>query len=582
MAYHILPKPKSIIYKDGSFPLFECRILIESGIDKRIIKAALNLKEQIESKTGNFHNLALSLFDAENPIYIKKDASLKNEGYVLDISSDVITITGGDDAGCFYGIKTLLQILNDSSCQIDALVIEDYPDMKHRGFYHDATRGRVPSVEGVKKLVDLLALHKMNSLQLYVEHTFDFSEFKSDNRTADDYLTAEEILEIDEYCYDNFIDFIPSLSTFGHLYELLSKKEYSHLCELENYVPKSHFWRERMMHHTIDPLNPESFEVIKSLIDQYLPLFRSNYFNICCDETFDLAKGRNQGKDSATLYIDFVSKIIEYVRQKGKTVMMWGDIALKHPELLPRIPNDTILLNWGYDANPNTQRIDKVGEKGLTQIVCPGNNSWYSFIEFIDVSIPNISKMVLSGYQNKALGMLNTNWGDYGHPAHTECTLYGTVFSACISWNVDTKADSEFNKDISKLVYGTDLDMSDILLKLGRAQKTAHWLHLYDWVENRNAEKFTASVEEIEGSITDCKEICEKLNGCGYPLSVIKITAKGVELLNHAVLQIKSVGKLEGKWRSNANLWFEEYKKCWLKSSKPSELGEIHKFINKI
>lgn len=582
MAYHILPKPKSIIYKEGSFSLFECRVLIESGIDKRIIKAALNLKEQIESKTGNFHNLALSLLDAENPIYIKKDASLKSEGYILDISSDAITITGGDDAGCFYGIKTLMQILDSSSCQIEAVSINDYPDMKHRGFYHDATRGRVPSVKGIKQLVDILASYKTNSLQLYVEHTFDFLEFKNDNRTEDDFLTRQDILEIDEYCYNNFIDFIPSLSTFGHLYELLSKKEFAHLCELEGFLAQSHFWRERMMHHTIDPLNPESFEVITSLIDQYLPLFRSKYFNICCDETFDLGKGRNKGKESASLYIDFVEKIIDYVKSKGKTVMMWGDIALKHPDLLPRIPKDVILLNWEYNMSPDIQKIEKVKETGLTQIVCPGNNAWFSLIEFIDISVPNISKMVCSGYKNTALGMLNTNWGDYGHPAHFECTLYGTVLSACISWNIQTCIDDYFNKLVSKLVYHTDLDISEILLKLGSAQRTAHWLYLFDWVQNGNKEKLTATKEELTSSISDCEEIYKVLKDCAYPLDVLSVTAKGIELLNRAILNIKNNGTSGEDFKNLVNIWFSDYEKIWLSSSKPSEINEIKTFLNKI
>ena len=61
-----------------------------------------------------------------------------------------------------------------------------------------------------------------------------------------------------------------------------------------------------MKHHTIDPLNSESFEVIKSLIDQYAPNFESEYFNICCDETFDLKKYQEQGKDVGKIYVDFV------------------------------------------------------------------------------------------------------------------------------------------------------------------------------------------------------------------------------------------------------------------------------------
>ena len=158
-------------------------------------------------------------------------------------------------------------------------------------------------------MVDILAGMKINSLQIYVEHSFDFNEFRSLGRSSDYVLTPNDILEIDDYCYQNFIDFIPSMATFGHLYELLSLNEYKELCELDNFQPEWHFWRERMAHHTIDPSNPKSIKVICSLIDQYLPLFRSKYFNICCDETLDLCTGKNKGKNKGNLYCEFVNKI---------------------------------------------------------------------------------------------------------------------------------------------------------------------------------------------------------------------------------------------------------------------------------
>ena len=76
-----------------------------------------------------------------------------------------------------------------------------------------------------------------------------------------------------------------------------NKEEYKQFCELEDYQPSSNIWAERIHHHTIDPTNEGSIKLICSLIDQYAPLFRSKYFNICCDETFDLGKGRNKDKD---------------------------------------------------------------------------------------------------------------------------------------------------------------------------------------------------------------------------------------------------------------------------------------------
>ena len=67
--------------------------------------------------------------------------------------------------------------------------IEDEPDFKYRGFYHDITRGKIPKVETIKRLIDNMAYYKLNSLQLYVEHTYEFKEFSDDiERTG--YMTA--------------------------------------------------------------------------------------------------------------------------------------------------------------------------------------------------------------------------------------------------------------------------------------------------------------------------------------------------------------------------------------------------------
>ena len=74
----------------------------------------------------------------------------------------------------------------------------------------------------------------MNSLQLCIEHTFPFREF-GDHVEKNGYLTPEEIKELDDYCYENFIEFIPSIATFGHLYELLEQESYRDLRELKDF-----------------------------------------------------------------------------------------------------------------------------------------------------------------------------------------------------------------------------------------------------------------------------------------------------------------------------------------------------------
>jgi len=391
--YNILPNPKEVIYGEGEFDLLGCSVSVDDGLDSRVVAKAVELKTTISHKTGKAHSFYREFREGEKEIRILKDESLSDEGYIIAITTEEIKIVGGDDAGCFYGIVTLLQMIEIEGNNLPCVTINDAPDMAFRGYYFDVTRGRVLSVEGAKKMIDRLVRYKTNVLQFYVEHTFDFIEFRGGDRTEKDCLTTEDILEIDRYCYENFIDFQPSLSTFGHLYEILSKEEYKHLCELVDYQPLGNPWLERMLHHTIDPSNEESFELICSLIDQYLPLFRSKYFNICCDETFDLGKGRNEGKDPADLYITFVEKIIKHVNAAGKTAMMWGDIVLNHPELLGRIPEGTIMLNWDYCGAPNEERIKAVADAKVAQIVCPSTSAWDALIERATISEQNITQM---------------------------------------------------------------------------------------------------------------------------------------------------------------------------------------------
>ncbi len=584
MKYQLLPTPKTLVEEKGSFNIKGSTVKLSGMLDYRIVKAAAALRRQMAEATGTSHKFCRVDGEIENAVTIALNNALKSEEYNLLITEKGITVEGGDEAGCFYGIKTLSQLITAYGCDLPILKINDYPDLKYRGFYHDATRGRVPSVEGVKKMVDRLAALKVNSLQLYVEHTFDLIEFSNDGKTEDDYLTVEDILEIDQYCYDNFIDFVPSLSSFGHLYHLLMKEEYKHLCELEGFESKQHFWKDRMEHHTIDPSNPESFEMICSLIDQYLPLFRSEYFNICCDETFDLGKGRNEGKDASKLYCDFVAKIIGHVTEMGKKVMMWGDIALKYPDALDRIPKDTVLLNWAYDSNPSEEKVIRVKEQGLTQIVCPGTTSWTRLIERPVIAIPNITKFARHCKNHGGLGILNTNWGDYGHPSSPECALYGTTLGAVCGWTVDTKVDENFEKAVSYFVYGSETNIIPLIDRVAEIHaESATWYSFFCWVSWKSKDyfkDFTSAKELAE----ECREIAEKLKALPDSKNVIESiinATEGVALLNEAV-EIIVNDKDRETWKKESEIWLESYEKEWLKGAKMSELYVIKEFIRKI
>ena len=504
------------------------------------------------------------------------------EGYELYINENDIMIIADSAAGAFYAIQTLRQIFTQT--QIPCLYIKDEPDFKYRGFYHDVTRGKIPTVQTVKKLIDNMAYYKLNSLQLYVEHTFEFKEYE-DVKEKFGYFTSDEIKEIDVYCKQNFIDFIPSLSTFGHLYELLNQDKYKPLRVCKE-LDEPNFWHARMEHHTIDPLHPESIKVIRSLIDQYSPNFESEYFNICCDETFDLKEYENKGKDVGKIYLDFVKKIIDHLKQRDKKVMMWGDILLKYPETIDDLPEDTIFLNWDYDKDPKEEKIIKFAETKRPQIVCPGTWSWRRFCEKVELEEKNISLMAEYGYKHGALGVLNTNWGDFGNICSLDLAMYGLVLGAEKSWSHKTEINDEFYTRVNFILFRSQNGIQ-YLKELSKLQGcfslftfvVKYFKHRYDgWTVSQNT--LQAKLSQIQESY---KELADKLNSEKWDNDEYRqemlIAAEGICVL------AELSQKLEGKEISRVTdtyKWLEKYKKKWLEKNKKSELYRLEEMITYI
>lgn len=505
-----------------------------------------------------------------------------DEGYTLDITGSGIEIKASTPAGVFYAIQTLRQILEHET--VYACHIEDAPDFGFRGFYHDVTRGRIPALKTLKELVDYMAYMKLNSLQLYVEHTFAFREY-ADSLEQTGYLTAEEIRELDDYCYENFIELIPSLSCFGHLYVLLEKPQYKHLQEAENYQNTHIYWADRMMHHTIDPTNPESFLLIKSLIDQFMPLFRSNKFNICCDETFDLQNGKHKNIDTGELYVNFVNSLIAYVKSCGKEVMMWGDILLDHPERVGDIPEDVMLLNWYYDTSAEIaeEKVKAFHNKNRKQIVCPATWAWNHLSESLSMSVPNITNMTHLAKKYGAMGVLNTNWGDYGDPCSLDLSLFGLAYGAARSWNVATEVEKVASA-ADFLIY-RNAGTFHILYALNIVEQTVHYGE-FAWMYNNlyYPGKFNVADRKagaLLASRNQCLDICKKLD-CqiwerDHFRQEIMIAAEGVAVM--AEMMMKLYG-YEVSRITDTESWLKKYRSNWLIKNKESELSKIEKMFS--
>ena len=181
---NLIPKVKELRTQEGFLAKKEI-CFMETGLDIRLISA---LRKLPCSPDG----VKLEIF-IENERLCGGAGVLeagRREYYELKILAEYIEISANSLAGVFYAIQTLRQLFKED--QVPCVSIRDWPDVAYRGFYHDVTRGKIPTMETLKKLIDDMAFYKLNSLQLYIEHVFEFEETKALRESAG-YLRAEEI-----------------------------------------------------------------------------------------------------------------------------------------------------------------------------------------------------------------------------------------------------------------------------------------------------------------------------------------------------------------------------------------------------
>lgn len=388
-------------------------------------------------------------------------ACTHRQGYHLEISAAGVTIIAADEAGLTYGARTLASIIAQCGRHLPHLLIEDWPAMENRGFYLDVSRGKVPRFEKLENIVGWLAELRYNEFQLYVENVFDFAahpEFYADTTP----LTADEIRRIDRLSAGVGIDFVPSLTSLGHFDKILRLPRYRHLAEIEPVdLPALGITPWCSDPWTLSVSSPAARALLAEMYDEFLPHFSSRKFNICCDEPWDLALGRSRafarqlgGVPEA--YLEWINYCAGLAGRHNKTVALWGDIIVNHPEKISALPSDALLLEWGYEADhPFDQRGALFAKGGRPWYVCPGTSSWQSLGGRIDTALANIRSAVDAAIRHSAAGLLLTDWGDHGHQQCLIVSMIPLVAAALLSWNPQT-TDEEILEYAGQWIAGED------------------------------------------------------------------------------------------------------------------------------
>ena len=457
----LLPVPKKMEWLGGYYDLPKNISFSATGEDIETIQNIFKNRLDIAARLGSKVNIKLI-----------KDEKLAPQAYKLLIEPHQIKIVYSHLEGLFYAMTTIKQLAKQTNNKIPCIEIEDSPDLQTRGAMLDISRGKIPTLNTLLGMVDLLADLKYNHLELYVEgFSFGYPTFQNLWEKSETPLMPEEIRQLDAYCKERYIDLVPNQNSLGHMQAWLATDQFKSLAECpDGYM----FMGLVKMKTTLSPSNPESFALVKQMSEDLLPNFSSNKFNVNLDEPFELGKNKKHrikdSKEVAKIYLDYATKLNNFVKSKRKKMAMWDDVVSKHPEFIPLIPKDITLLDWAYeDFQDFEDNCKKYKEAGLNYMVCPGTSSWTNFTGSTENMKGNVENAIENAIRYGAEGMLITDWGDTPHLQYLTVSYPGLTYGAALSWNYNSKSQIDLGNYLNQMVFDDKTRrIGNTILELGR------------------------------------------------------------------------------------------------------------------
>ncbi|MGB0050140.1 MAG: beta-N-acetylhexosaminidase, partial [Terriglobales bacterium] len=423
----ILPAPKEVRLSEGKFVIKPSTTILIANANTEDRTAAETLQKEIHDRTGVKLSIEVAtaapkttghislgrLTDRGLRSYLESQGvktgdeagdhdlakpDFEEQGYVIRVTESGIIVAANTAQGLFYGVQTLRQLARpevpgEKALAIPALVIRDWPSMEWRGVSDDISRGPIPTLDYLKTQIRTLAEYKINLVGFNMEHVFDFQTqpLVPPGQAA---LTAAEIKELVAYAGKYYITLLPEQQAFGHLHQFLKFEIYSDIAE----TPHG---------HVLTPTDPKTYDFIRQIYGEIVPLFPGPFFHIGADETIELGIGQTKAladqEGIGRVYLEHLQKVFEIMRPYHKQLMFWGDIAIKYPELLSTIPKDMIAVPWEYNPKPSYEDIiTPYTNAGLRVVVAPGAGNWCVIWPDFERAFMNIRNFVRDGQKHQA------------------------------------------------------------------------------------------------------------------------------------------------------------------------------------
>ncbi len=416
----IIPKPQRIEMRGGRFVL-NATTRIHAGGDYAAV--GLALANYLRPPTGLSLPLLADEKTTDGSITIRHNGALAgtfgSEGYRLSVTPKSILIEAAAPAGAFYGVQSIRQLLpaqiyreakvEGVSWSAPALVIEDSPRFRWRGSHLDVSRHFMPK-EFVKKHIDLLAMHKMNSFHWHLTDDQGWriqilkyplltevggwrketliGRMRSgpaatyDGKVHGGFYTQDDIREIVAYAKARFINVVPEIEMPGHAQAVIAA--YPRLASTDSVVEVRKVWGVSQ-----NLLNPSDSTIafMKDVLDEVLTLFPGPFIHVGGDEAVKnewrvhpIARARMQKEGLTTeaqLQSWFIRQFDQYLTSKGRRLVGWDEI------LEGGLAENALVMSWRGVAGGIA-----AAREGHDVIMAPNSHTYFDHLQSRDPGEP--------------------------------------------------------------------------------------------------------------------------------------------------------------------------------------------------
>jgi hypothetical protein len=455
----LLPKPQQVRYESGTLPVhgllirFAAPPTAEDRFAAEQLAARLSAsgQTQIPIRKTKSSGPAILLSRTGDGAALPGDKETtgpdSRESYSLEVTPKGAEIRASTSAGLFYGIQTLLQMVEGSGRQavLPTATIRDWPALAYRGFMMDFSHGQLLRVSEIERQVDLLARFKANQYYFYSEASIEFEGYELVNPDAR--YTRDEVRHVIEYAKQRHIDVVPCMELYGHMHDLFRVEKFADL-GLPRYGDE------------FDPRNPRMLAALSNWVAQTAKLFPSPWYHVGFDEPWSLGKiGVEPGKDPFKTFIEVLRRVAGEAQRHGKRLMFWADINAgastlsNHPELVRELPGGVIAVPWIYEARTNYDSyVQPLAQAGVPTVVAPGIWNWNEIFPDYHRSFININGLTAAGKKFKTLGILNTGWTDSAQTIYRQ-SLPGLALGAAAGWQSEPVDSNTFFADYAAQMY---------------------------------------------------------------------------------------------------------------------------------